>query len=153
MQRRLQLLLGEIPTDARHEPTLSGRHGLDRLAAAGGESDQGGTAMRRVRDEVDEARITGVIDHPLHELPAEILRSRDLRHGAFAFAAELVQDRSHTDRHPHDGLLALDEACCFAVQRSERNVDLRQSRGQGVRIEGAAHDLDYDTSVVVLHPL
>lgn len=153
MQCRIQLGLREVPADSPHELMLPGRHGVDRTTAVGRQANQRRSPVRGVRGEVDEARISSVMDHPLHELTTEVLRSRHLGHGELALSAELVEYGTDADRHPHDRLSALNDARHLAIERPQLDVDLGQARGEGIGVKWTTHEEDYDTRVVNMHRL
>lgn len=162
VHRGIELVLRDVASDAAHESMLPGGDGLDGGASLGCEANEPGASVCRIRDELHEARLAGIVDHPLHELTAEFLGAGHLRHGRLTLAAELVEHRADPDRHSHDWLISFDDARHLAVHGTECDIDLRESLGEGVGIEWTVHGsimaprlstpLQYDTLVVMTAP-
>nr|WP_246179967.1 alpha/beta hydrolase [Kocuria coralli] len=155
----IELTARNVAPYAAHESMLPGGDGLDGVAPVGREAYQGGASVCRVRDEFDETRLAGIVNHALHELAAEVLCSCHLRHGQLALAAELVEHGADSHGHSHDGLISFHDASHLAVHRPERNVNVREPMGESVGVERAVHGLsmtpelsqppNYDTLVVM----
>jgi len=160
MQSCVDLASGQLTADTTHQLMLTVDDRRDRRPPCLGEPHQRGAPVRRVGDQLDEAGLLSVVDHPLHELPAEVLLASHLRHGERLFTAQQIKHGPDADRHAHRWARPLNDPGNLAIYGPEHHVYLGQPVREFVRRQRVGHDLSmtptlsnrrpYDTLVVML---